>query len=66
MRPWKQVKIFVADQEQSVVIETNETQTGLVLHSCEENNRSKDFAMYLTKAEAICLGEELIRYANEI
>ena len=66
MRPWKQVKIFVADNEQSAVIETNETQTGLVLHSREENNRSKDFAMYLTKAEAICLGEELIRYANEI
>lgn len=66
MRPWKQVKIFVADAEQSAVIETNQTQTGLVLHSCEENNRSKDFAMYLTKDEAKCLAEELIRFANEI
>jgi hypothetical protein len=65
MRPWKQVKIFT-DNEKSAVIEYNTTQTGLVLHSCEGDSNTKDFALYLTKEEAICIGQELIKYANEI
>ena len=44
---WKQIKIFTADAEQSVVIEPNPERDGMVMHSIEEHDK-KSFVLYMT------------------
>ncbi len=62
---WKQIKIFTADAEQSVIIEPNPEKTGLVMHSIEEDNK-KSFMLYMSCEEAEIIGKELIKYAEEM
>jgi hypothetical protein len=61
---WKQIKIFTA-AEQSVVIEPNPEKDGMVIHSIEEED-GKSFMLYMTFEEAKTIGEELIKYAEEM
>lgn len=64
---WKQIKIFTADAEQSVVIEPNPERTGICLHSIEESLiDKKSFVLYITYNEARTIGKELIKYADEL
>ena len=62
---WKQIKIFTADAEQSVVIEPNPEKDGIVIHSIEEHN-NKSFMLHMTFEEAETIGKELIKYAEEM
>ena len=62
---WKQIKIFTADAEQSVIIEPNPETYGMVLHSNEENG-PEHFMLYMSFEEAEVIGEELIKYAEEM
>jgi len=62
---WKQIKVFTADAEQSVIIEPNPEKDGMVMHSIEEAGE-KSFMLYMTFEEAKTIGEELIKYAYEI
>lgn len=66
MKPWKQIKIFICNAEQSVIIEPDESQKGIVLHAIEENEKNKSFLLYMTKEEAIMIGDELIKYAQSL
>jgi len=64
---WKQIKIFTADAEQSVIIEPNPERTGMCLHSVEESPSNKQsFVLYITYDEARTIGKELIKYADEM
>lgn len=65
MKTWKEVKLYVADGEQTVAIEPNETQTGVCLLVTEVLEESQNFRVYLTYQEAKDLGKELIKYAEE-
>ena len=62
---WKQIKIFTADAEQSVIIEPNPERNGMLMHSIEENEK-KCFVLYMTFEEAETIGKELIKYAEEM
>lgn len=62
---WKQIKIFTADAEQSVIIEPNPEKDGVVMHGIEERN-SKSFMLHMTFEEAETIGQELIKYAEEM
>jgi len=62
---WKQIKIFTADSEQSVVIEPNPERDGMVMHSMEVHDK-RSFMLYMTFEEAKTIGEELIKYAEEM
>ena len=62
---WKQIKIFTADAEQSVIIEPNPENDGMCLHSREEHDK-QSFMLYMTYDEARTIGKELIKYADEM
>tara|TARA_E500000305_G_scaffold108419_1_gene110811 strand:+ start:1846 stop:2238 length:393 start_codon:yes stop_codon:yes gene_type:complete len=62
---WKQIKIFTADAEQSVVIEPNPEKDGMVMHSIEEHD-NESFMLHMTFEEAETIGQELIKYAEEM
>ena len=62
---WKQIKIFTEDSEQSVIIEPNSEKDGMVLHSIEETDK-KSFMLYMTFEEAKTIGNELIKYSEEM
>jgi len=42
---WKQIKIFTADAEQSVIIESNPEKDGMVMYSVEEHEK-ESFVLY--------------------
>ena len=67
---WKEIKIFTADGEQSVSIQPNEEQTGLCLESREEvgngDGKGLSFLLYMNYDEARTIGEELVKYADEM
>ncbi len=62
---WKQVKVFTADAEQSVIIESNPEKDGMVMH-CLEDDDKRSFIIYMTFEEAETIGKELIKYAEEM
>ena len=62
---WKQIKIFTADAEQSVIIESNPEKDGMVMYSVEEHEK-ESFVLYMTFEEAETVGKELIKYADEM
>ena len=62
---WKQIKIFTADAEQSVIIEPSPERDGMVMHSIEEHDKIS-FMLYMTFEEAETIGKELIKYADEM
>lgn len=62
---WKQIKIFTADAEQSVVIEPNPEKDGMLMHSMEEHD-NESFMLNMTFEEAETIGQELIKYAEEM
>jgi hypothetical protein len=62
---WKQIKIFTADGEQSVIIEPTPEKNGMVMHLKDDVN-SQSFMLYMTFEEAELIGQELIKYAEEM
>ncbi len=62
---WKQVKVFTADAEQSVIIESNPEKDGMVMHCLEEHGK-RSSVIYMTFEEAETIGKELIKYAEEM
>lgn len=65
---WKQVKLFVADSEQSVTIEKDpNTSGGLVLYLKEEDGRvdDKPFTLYLDPDEVYEVIDEMKAMAEE-
>tara|TARA_R110002074_G_scaffold115453_1_gene246330 strand:+ start:1341 stop:1553 length:213 start_codon:yes stop_codon:yes gene_type:complete len=63
-KPWKQIKIFTADAEQSVIIESNPGRTGICIHSKEEMDK-QSFCLYATYDEALAIANELIDFVNQ-
>ena len=62
-KPWKQIKIFTADAEQSVIIEHNPERDGVCIHSNEELAK-QSFCLYATYDEALAIAEELINFVK--
>ena len=65
MKPWKQTKILTCNGDQSVVIEPTEGQDGIIFNSNEETDLTS-FQLYMSKEEAIFIGEELIKFAQSL
>ena len=63
-KPWKQIRIYTADGEQSVIIESNPERTGVCIHSKEEMDKH-EFCLYATYDEALAIAEELINFVNQ-
>jgi len=63
---WKQIKIYVADAEQSATIEPNDPDGGVTLLSIDEADKKQRFTLHMSYEEAEVLGEELIRFAGEM
>lgn len=64
IKAWKQVKIFTADSEQSVMLEPTPEREGIVMHTTEEEKNGKTFATYLSTQEAIDLAEMINNYVE--
>ena len=70
-KPWKQIKIFTADAEQSVIIEPNPERDGVCIHSKEELEPNtievdkQEFCLYATYDEALAIAEEIINFVNQ-
>jgi len=64
-KPWKQIKIFTADAEQSVMIEPNPERDGVCIHSNEEPDTSQTFCLYASHDEALAIANELIDFVNK-
>jgi hypothetical protein len=64
-KPWKQIKIFTADAEQSVIIESNPERTGICIHSRDEVRDKQEFCLYTSYDEALAIAEELINFVNQ-
>jgi len=64
-KPWKQIKIFTADGEQSVIIESNPERTGICIHSRDEVRGKQEFCLYTSYDEALAIAEELINFVNQ-
>jgi len=63
-KPWKQIKIFTCDAEQSVTIEPNPERDGICIHSNEESAPEK-FCLYANYDEALAIANELINFVNQ-
>ena len=63
-KPWKQIKIFTCDAEQSVTIEPNPERDGICIHSNEES-APENFCLYASYDEALAIAEELINFVNK-
>jgi len=63
-KPWRQIKIFTADNEQSVIIESNPERDGVCIHSKEEMGK-QNFCLYATYDEALAIAAELIYFVNQ-
>lgn len=64
-KPWKQIKIFTADAEQSVTIEPNPERDGVCIHSTEETSYTKSFCLHASYDEALAIANELINFVNQ-
>ena len=64
-KPWKQIKIFTCESEQSVIIESNPSQDGVCIHSNEEPDTSQTFCLYASYDEALAIAEELVNFVNQ-
>jgi hypothetical protein len=64
-KPWKQIKIFTCDTEQSVTIEPNPERDGICIHSNEETDTSQTFCLYANYDEALAIANELINFVNQ-
>lgn len=63
-KPWKQIKIFTCDAEQSIIIEPNPERDGVCIHSNEEA-ASQTFCLYASYDEALAIANELIGFVKE-
>ena len=63
-KPWKQIKIFTCDAEQSVIIEPNPERNGVCIHSNEEPDTSQTFCLHASYDEALAIANELINFVN--
>ena len=64
-KPWKQIKIFTCDAEQSAIIESNPERDGVCIHSNEETGSTKPFCLYASYDEALAIANELINFVNQ-
>lgn len=64
-KTWKQVKLFVADTEQSVMIEPTPERDGIVMYIKEEDQEGKTFIIYMSKNEALDLAKEIKEYIHK-
>lgn len=64
--PTKQIKIFTEDEEQSVTITSSYENNSLMVYATEEGDKTKSFKLYVSIEEALCIGKELIKYAEEL
>ena len=67
-KPWKQIKIFTCDAEQSVIIEPNPERDGVCIHANEEsalNEHGDTFCLYASYDEALAIANELINFVNQ-
>ena len=62
---WKQIKIFTADGEQSVIIEPTPEKNGMLMHLKDEVNSQK-FILHMTFEEAEKISQELSKYTKEM
>ncbi len=63
-KPWKQIKIFTCDAEQSVIIEPNPERDGVCIHSNDES-ASDTFCLHTSYDEALAIANELIDFVNK-
>jgi hypothetical protein len=63
-KPWKQIKIFTGDGDQSVIIELTPNRDGVCIHSKEEMDK-QEFCLYASYDEALAIAEELINFVNQ-
>ena len=63
-KPWKQIKIFTCDAEQSVIIEPNPERNGVCIHSNEGPDTSQTFCLHASYDEALAIANELINFVN--
>ena len=63
-KPWKQIKIFTCDAEQSIIIESNPERDGVCIHSNEEGGEQA-FCLYANYDEALAIANELINFVNQ-
>jgi len=70
-KPWKQIKIFTCDAEQSVIIEPSPSQEGVCIHSNEESpsdpkiDSTHTFCLHASYDEALAIANELIDFVNK-
>jgi len=64
-KPWKQIKIFTCDAEQSVIIEPSPGQNGVCIHSNEEPDTSQTFCLYASYDEALAIAHGLLNFVKE-
>ena len=65
-KPWKQIKVFVSDNEQSILIEPTPERDGVCIDIIEEDSSKKSFRAYMTLEECKLIGREMINFAQEI
>ena len=59
---WKEIRIFVSNGEQSVIVGPNPEQDGIVMQSVDESVS----AIYMTVEEATVVASELMKFVDEI
>ena len=68
--PWKQIKIFTCDAEQSIIIEPNPERNGICIHSNEELasdpkiDSTHTFCLHASYDEALAIANELINFVS--
>jgi hypothetical protein len=55
-KPWKQIKIFTGDGDQSVIIELTPNRDGVCIHSKEEMDK-QEFCLYASYDEALAINQ---------
>lgn len=64
---WKEVRISVCDAEQTVAIYPDpiKGEDVIMMRSMEEDDKDKEFLLYLSPEEAEVVANELMRFAQE-
>jgi len=70
-KAWKQIKIFICEANQSVIIEPDIEPSikgyipGVCIHSVDETDKNKTFELYATYDEALTIADELIKFVKD-
>lgn len=63
---WKEIVLYVADGDQTISLSIEPGGEGLKMTSKEVFDKDKSFLTYLSLEDAVHLGEELIKFTDEI